>query len=290
MKFGFHGINEGVLSEPEAMARAARAAEAAGYESIWTGERVVVLDPPPERYPLPPETRIVDTVASLAFLAGQTERLKLGSGILLLPHREPVTLAKELAGIDVLSHGRLIVGIGVGTNTAELESVGMRPAERGARTTEHIDVLKSLWTQEHPSFDGRFTTLAGIQSNPRPIQQPHPPIVVGGASPGALRRAVSQGNGWYGLGRDIERTAQALEGLQQAAQEVARPSELGRLEISVTPPGEIDREAVEQYEELGVDRLILTSGFDAIRAQPDRAEQDALIERLEQWSEQLAIG
>ena len=132
MKIGFYVINAGALSDREAILSVARAAEAANFESIWTGEHVVVVDPQVPPSPLAPETRIVDTVTTLAFVAGVTERIKLASGIILLPQRNPVVLAKELAGIDVLSDGRLIFGVGVGYVRGEFEAIGVPYEERGS--------------------------------------------------------------------------------------------------------------------------------------------------------------
>ena len=130
----------------------------------------------------------------------------LGSGIILLPQRNPVVLAKELSGIDVLSKGRLLFGLGVGYVPREFETLGIPYEERGARTTEHIEVIRTLWSEDRPAFEGRFTRFSGIQSHPRPVQQPHPPIIVGGQSPPAYRRSVAQGNGWYGFFQDVDAT------------------------------------------------------------------------------------
>ncbi len=256
MKIGFYGINAGLLSEREAILRVARAAEAANFESLWTGEHVVVVDPQAPPSPLAPGTRIVDTVATLAFVAGVTERIRLASGIILLPQRNPVVLAKELAGIDVLSEGRLIFGVGVGYVRGEFDAIGVPFEERGARTSEHIEVIRALWTEDAPAFTGRFTSFAGIQSHPRPVQRPHPPIVIGGASPAAFRRTVAQGDGWYGFMLDAEAAAAAVRDLGETAREVARPERLGPLEITVTPRGRLDLEAVERFAEAGVHRLV----------------------------------
>jgi probable F420-dependent oxidoreductase len=196
-------------------------------------------------------------VAALAFAAAHSERLLLGSGIILLPQRNPVVLAKELAGIDVLSGGRLLFGVGVGYVPGEYESLGIPFAERGARMDEHIEVIRTLWTEEKPEFSGRFTRFSGIQSRPLPLQRPHPPILVGGMSSAAHRRAVARGNGWYGFFQDLEATQGALRGLEEAAKEIERPSALGKLEISITPPGPVDADTVKRFEDLGVDRLIL---------------------------------
>ena len=261
MDYGYFGFNHGALHEPDDIERVLVVAEQLGYESIWTGEHVVLVDPHEAPSPVPPETSFVDTVASLAFAAAKTERIKLGSGIILLPQRNPVVLAKELAGIDVLSKGRLLFGVGVGYVPREFETIGVPYEERGARMTEHIEAIRELWTSEQPTFEGRFTQFSGIQSRPRPVQDPHPPIIVGGMSEPALQRAVAQGDGWYGFFQDLEATAAAVAGLEEAAKSTERREGLSRLEISITPPGPVDADTAKRYEDLGVDRLILMRGF-----------------------------
>ena len=243
------------------MASLVRLVEEVGFESIWTGEHVVLIDPQAPPSPAPPETPFLDTIAALAFAAAHSQKLLLGSGIILLPQRNPVVLAKELAGVDVLSGGRLLFGAGVGYVPGEYETLGIPFAERGARMDEHIDVIRTLWTQEKPQFSGRFTNFSGIQSRPLPLQRPHPPIHVGGMSTAAHRRAIARGNGWYGFFQDLAATEAALASLEEAAKEIERPVELGDLEISITPPGAVDADTVKRFEDLGVHRLILMRGM-----------------------------
>ena len=154
MKIGFFGINTGAFSTREAIIRVAQTAEESGYESLWTGEHVVLADPQIAPSPVPPHTRMVDTIATLAFVAAVTERIKLGSGIILLAQRNPVVLAKELAGIDVLSEGRLLFGVGVGYVKREFDVIGVPFEQRGARVSEHIEAIRALWTQDAPEFQG----------------------------------------------------------------------------------------------------------------------------------------
>ncbi len=290
MKIGFFGMNTGAFSTREAILRLAKTAEDAGYESLWTGEHVVVVDPQVPPSPVPPETRMVDTVATLAFAAAATTRIKLGSGIILLAQRNPVVLAKELASIDVLSEGRLLFGIGVGYVPKEFEVIGVPYEERGARVSEHIEAIRTLFTQEQPRFSGRFTQIDGVQSNPRPIQQPHPPFIIGGMSPAAHRRAVRQGNGWYGFFQDLEATAEQLRGLEEAAKHVERPAELGELEITVTPPGPVDPDTVKRYEDLGVSRLAVMQGFTEFAASEAGSAVDNGIAFIERTAEALKLG
>jgi probable F420-dependent oxidoreductase len=165
-------------------------------------------------------------------------------------------LAKELTSVDRLSKGRLIFGLGAGYLKPEFQALGAPFADRGKRTDEYIEALVALWTQDKPEYKGEYVSFGGIQAQPRPVQRPHPPIVVGGMSPSAFRRAARYGNGWYGFALDLEATRRAIEGLR-AAEQRGRPEALGRLEISVTPPPRTDADTVRRYAELGVDRLVL---------------------------------
>lgn len=291
MKFGYFGLNVGTFQHPDAIARLVVAAEQLNFESVWTGEHVVLVDPQVPPSPAPPHSTFVDTVASLAFAAAKTTRIKLGSGIILIAQREPIVLAKELAGIDVLSKGRLLVGIGVGYVKGEFDALGIPFEERGPRTSEHIEVLRTLWTSDKPEFSGQFTKFSGIQSRPFPVQKPHPPIHVGGMSAPALRRAVAQGNGWYGFFQDVAATQKMLDGLREAAKRTPRPASLGKLEISVTPPGPIDADTAKRYEDLGVDRVVLMRGFgDMATSRREQSAEDAVIRFLEDMAKEHRLG
>jgi probable F420-dependent oxidoreductase len=257
LKIGLFGINTGPCADPETAAKVARAAEAAGFESVWTGEHVVLPDPQAPPSPAPPRHPMLDPAVALAFLAAHTRTLRLATGIIILPQRNPVVLAKELASVDVLSQGRLICGVAAGYLKPEFEAVGARFDDRGARTDEYIDALRVLWTAERPRFAGKTVRFAGIDAHPRPVQKPHPPLVVGGTSRAAFTRAVRRGNGWYGFLRDLATTQADLAGLAAAEREHARPAALGALEVSITPPPRIDLDLARRYQDLGVDRLVL---------------------------------
>jgi probable F420-dependent oxidoreductase len=257
VELGFFGINIGACARPETALRAAQALEAAGFESVWTGEHVVLPDPQAPPSPSPPRTPFLDPAVCLAFVAAHTRRMRLATGIIILPQRNPLVLAKEIASLDVLSGGRAVLGIGAGYLQPEFRALGIPFERRGPRTDEYIDALRALWSLEKPAFAGKFVSFSGIDAHPRPVQKPGPPIVVGGTSPGALRRAVARGNGWYGFALDPAGTERCLRGLEQAAREVERPAALGRLEISVTPLPGVDADGVRRYADLGVDRLAL---------------------------------
>jgi len=257
MKLGLYGINFGPCVDPEIAARVARAAEAAGFDSVWTAEHVVLPDPRTPDSPIPAQTPLLDPAVALAHVAAHTSSIRLATGIVILPQRNPLVLAKELASLDVVSGGRLIFGVGAGYLRAEFEALGASFDDRGARMDECLDAIRAMWTAEKPEYRGRFFSFGNIDAQPRPVQQPHPPIVLGGLSAPALRRAARCGNGWYGFALDHAATEAAITGLRAAERAGGRRSELGRLEISVTPAGRLDADAVARYADLGVDRLVV---------------------------------
>ena len=257
MKYGIFGINIGACARPEVGARVARAAEEAGFESVWTGEHVVLPDPQVPPSPVPPGVPFLDPAVSLAFLAAHTETIRLATGIIILPQRNPLVLAKELASVDVVSGGRLVFGIGVGYLKPEFDALGISFERKGARTDDYLRAILAVWTQEKPHYRGEFVSFAGIDAQPRPVQKPHPPIVIGGGTPAAFRRAVRSGNGWYGFNVDLEGAKRAVAALGEAAEKVERPASLGDLEITVSPPAGFPLEDVPRFAEAGVDRVAL---------------------------------
>ena len=258
MKFGLHSVNLHTCSEPDAAARLARAAEAAGFESLWVADHVVLPDPPLPGRPMASDMRLLDPIVSLTFLAAHTSRVLLGTGVIILPQRQALVLAKQLASLDVLSKGRVIFGLGVGWCEPEMRSVGAPFPERGRVADDYLAAMRAVWTQPKPAHHGSYVTFEAVQAMPRPVQAPIP-IVVGGGTPPAYRRAVCQGHGWYGFGLDVETTRKRVSALQEAAKTTKRPAELGPLEISVTPPGYDvpDRATIDAYAQAGVHRLIL---------------------------------
>jgi probable F420-dependent oxidoreductase len=257
MDIGLFNVNSGPCSLPAGAERIARQADAAGYESLWMGEHVVAPSPRVAPSPIEPTTAMLDPLVALAFLAGLTSQVRLGTGIIILPQRNPLVLAKQVASLDVLSGGRLLLGLGVGYLEPEFRAIGVPLAHRGARSDEYLAAMRHLWADEAPAFDGRYVSFSGIDAYPRPVKAEGPPVVIGGHSPAAYRRAVAQGHGWYGFALSPEATATCLAGLRQAAGDVERPAGLGSLSITVTPRGRIDRAAAARYAELGVDRLVL---------------------------------
>jgi len=254
LKFGLTSMNGGATSYPEALVRVAKAAETAGFDSLWAGEHHVIATSSSR---IPATARFLNPVVALTFMAAHTRTIRLGTGILLLPQHQPLILAKELASLDVLSGGRLIVGIGVGWAEAEFEALGVPYRERGARADDYLAAMRAIWSEETPDYHGRFVSFHDVRAYPHPVQQPTPPIIIGGRAPAVIRRSVEQANGWYGFALDLEETASVLAELREAARRYQRPESLGELEISVAPRVPIDKETAQRFAELGVRRLIL---------------------------------
>jgi probable F420-dependent oxidoreductase len=257
MKIGVCSANSGPFTTRDMLVQLSEAAEKVGLESIWVSEHLVVADPRTPPSPMDPEDPILDPVTTLAFLAGRTRSVRLGTGIIVLPLRNPLILAKQLATVDVLSGGRLMFGIGVGYVEREFEALDASFRDRGMRTEEYLAAIRSIWTERHPSYVGATVSFAGVQSFPHPVQQPHPPIVMGGYAPPVMRRTIREADGWYGWGLDLEAAARRLDVLRETASRVPRGEGLGPLEITITPPGDVGVEVAARYAALGVDRLNL---------------------------------
>jgi probable F420-dependent oxidoreductase len=256
MRLGLVHVNMGSMSRPGGLAEAARAAEDAGFDSVWAGEHIVLPDPQVPPSPMPPQDPALDPLLALAWAAAHTTTIRLATGIVILPQRNPVVLAKQVATLDVLSGGRVMLGIGAGYLEPEFRAVGANFAERGAVTDEYLDAMRALWYDRHPAYHGRFADFAGVDAYPRPLQQPIP-LIVGGHTAPAYRRAVTRAHGWYGYGMTPQQAAESIAGLADAAGHLQRPAELGELEFSVTPRGRVTREVAEEFAEAGVDRLVL---------------------------------
>jgi len=257
LKFGLTSINMGAYSYPEIMVRIAQAAEMAGFDSVWAGEHIVLQDVQGVQSFIAPEHRFLNPIVALTFIAAHTSTIRLGTGVIILPQYHPLVLAKELASLDVLSGGRVIFGVGVSRAEAEFRAMGIPFEDRGQRTNEYLAAMQAIWSEEKPAYHGQFVSFANVQAYPHPLQQPYPPIVIGGRSPAAYRRAVEVANGWYGFSLDLEETANAIADIRQATSRYSRPEFLGELEISIAPRIPVDGAVAQRFAELGVHRLIL---------------------------------
>ena len=269
MQLGVNGLSALSDPGPEPTLRLARLAEQLGFTSWWVGDHVVLPSPRTPECAMEPTDPILDPLVHLAYVAAVTDRLEIAAGVIILPQRNPLVLAKQVASLDVLSGGRLMLGIAAGYNEAEMTALGVPFSERGTRTDEYLGAMVSLWGDRAPTYGGRHISFAGVDAYPRPVHLSGPRIVVGGHSPAAYRRAVAKGHGWYGNGSSPDDLARNLAGLKKAAAEVERPAHLGRLEINFLPLTEaVDVDSARRYEDLGVDRLVL---FPALAQRPDGA-------------------
>jgi probable F420-dependent oxidoreductase len=257
VELGVNGLNAKATLGSVETVRLAGLAEELGYGSWWAGEHVVLPSPRVAAAPMEPTDPILDPSVHLAYVAAVTERMELGTGIVILPQRNPLVLAKQVASLDVLSGGRLLLGVGAGYLEPEMTAVGVPYSERGRRTDEYVDAMRALWTQPAPSYQGRYVAFDGIDAHPRPAGKDGTRIVIGGHSPAAFRRAVARGQGWFGNGDSPDDLVGHLAGLRKAATEVERPEWLGRLEINFTQLSPVNADTARRYADLGVDRLVV---------------------------------
>lgn len=266
MKFGLYGVGLGAMAAPGS-GDVARLAEDLGYDSLWTGEHMVLPDPQVPPSHRAPDHPFLDPIVALTHLAAATTSIRLATGVLLLPQRHPVQLAKELASLDVLSDGRVIAGVGVGYVEPELSALGVDPGRRGAIADEHLAALLTLWREPNPKFHGDFVGFEGIDAHPRPVQPGGPPVVAGGNSTAGRRRAIRFGDGWYGYRLDVAAATAAVSELHELAHEAGRDPH--SIEVTVTPADALDDATVTAYAAAGVDRLVVIAegdDLDAVRA------------------------
>jgi probable F420-dependent oxidoreductase len=267
MKIGVFSTFMSPLATPQMIREFGRRAEGMGLDSIWMGEHVALFDKNTFGYPGSRDGRIpvpegggmLDVTATFGFLAATTSTLRLGTGVALVPQRNPLYTAKEVCTLDWLTGGRIDFGIGVGWNKEEVEACGYRWEDRGARCDELLEVMRRLWTEPVVDFSGQWVKLAACRLDPKPIQKPHVPIIVGGYVEAAMRRAVRFGAGWYGFNRDPAGTREMLGRLDAAFEKAGRKRDR-TFEIIITPPMSMSIDAMQEYAEVGVDRLLVNLG------------------------------
>jgi len=283
MKIGVFATFMSPISTPAMIKDFGRRAEDAGLDSIWMGEHVVLFDqmefPYPGsrdgRIPVPAGGGLLDTVAAFGFLASATSTLRFGTGIALVPQRNPIYTAKEFATLDWLSDGRMDFGIGVGWCKEEVLACGYSWEDRGERCDEFLALLKMLWTEPVVTYQGKHVQVSGCRMDPKPVQKPHVPIIVGGHSKRAMRRAAEFGNGWYGFGLNPAQTARILADLDEALAAAGRSRQ--GFEVVVTP-NEANADTVAEFAALGVQRLVLHLGSQRPDAITSRmTELEALV-------------
>ena len=284
MKVGLAFASSISIDGPSTLALCKRA-EAAGFESVWGGEHVIMPDAIASKYPytadgkIPaePETPIPDPLIWLAFAAAAAPTLRLGTCILIVPQRNPLILAKELATLDQLSGGRVELGLGVGWMKEEFDALGVPWEKRGARNDEYIEAMRALWQGPHAEFHGEFVDFEPATCSPRPVNGSIP-IIVGGDSDAAISRAVRIADGYFPGEGDIEQLSALLNRVRQAAEKAGRDP--ASIEFSAIFGSQITdpEKGVEQMASIGVDRIMIPAFFFAGPEGLDSLEQ--LSERI----------
>ena len=285
MKFGLRYCNTGPYVDPRAAVALAQAAEAAGFESLWTVEHTIVPAGYASRYPYDPSGKMAggrndiplpDPLIWMAYIAAATSRIKLATGIMILPQHNPVIAAKQIATLDHLAGGRILLGIGVGWLEEEFAALGVPFAQRGARTDEYVAAMRELWSAERPTFRGRFVAFDGAYCRPQPVAKAVP-IIIGGHSEAAARRAGRLGDGFFpARGAPAELIAIARKAAQTAGRDPAK------LEITASLPDDLSE--LGALHRLGVTRVLVPATGGAglpsrIRGPEDLANWRQVIER-----------
>lgn len=266
-------------TRPERIIEASQAVEAAGFHSIWAPEHVVFFSAYESAYPYSANGRIpgepeglLDPFTALTYVAAHTKTLRLGTGVCLVPQRQPIYTAKMVADLDYLSGGRVDFGVGAGWLEEEFRALGVPFERRGARTADAIRAMKALWAPGEATYAGEFYGFDACHFNPKPVQTPHPPIFFGGESRAALRRVAQLGDGWYGYDLDPAGVAQRLSELDGLLAEAGRSRDditvyVGPNSHPVTP------DTVAQYRDLGVEQLVVpmaASNSDKLKTRMER--------------------
>lgn len=299
MKLGVALPMAGAWATPENQVRVAQRAEALGYHSLWVFQRLLYALAPQNDYPpLPGQPwpksfeRVLDPVVSLAYVAGATTRIRLGTSVLITAYYAPLVLAKQLATLDRVSGGRLDVGLGIGWSRDEYEAAGTPYEARGRRGDEFIRCLKAIWTDETVEFRGDFYRVPRSRVEPKPVQRPHPPLTIGGYGPTVIRRAVTLGDGFNGGNVPLAQVAPLVAQIKDAAREAGRdPATLhvvsrGSYVVHDAPQGAAHRplwgsldeirEDIDRYAEAGLTELFLEANF-----QPGGASLDRVLDTME---------
>jgi probable F420-dependent oxidoreductase len=285
MRIGLFAPLANPFATPDYLNVLGPAAEERGFHSLWVAEHVVLFDEYASKYPYAADGKIpaggesgmLEPFTALAFLAASTSRIRLGTGICLVPQRNPVYTAKEVAAVDWLSNGRFDFGVGVGWLAEEFAACDVPFERRGARTMDYLRAMQALWTEPVSSYRGEFYAFDPLRQNPKPIQTPHPPLHFGGESDAALRRVAAIGQGWYGFNLLPEAVPSHLARLDHFLAERGRTRR--EIQISVSPYMQaVDFDAVRRYRDAGVEQVILLAfGFD----------RDSLLARLDELAKTI---
>jgi probable F420-dependent oxidoreductase len=266
MRLGLHAIGVGAGARRSVIDAVAKAAEGLGFATLWAGEHVVMVDQAESRYPYSSDGQIavpaaadwLDPFVALSFAAAATQRIRVATGVLLLPEHNPVMVAKRAASLDFLSDGRLVLGVGIGWSREEFDALGIPFARRGLRTNEYVQAMRVLWREDVASFAGEFVAFSGVRVNPKPVRRRKIPIVVGGNSDVALRRVAQIGDGWYGFNLPgVDAVHDRLTLLREFCQDAGRDVKDLDISVALENPRPEDLAALNG---LGVRELVLVDG------------------------------
>ncbi|HVT20926.1 MAG TPA: TIGR03619 family F420-dependent LLM class oxidoreductase [Mycobacteriales bacterium] len=285
MLIGFGAPVSGSWATPANQVAIARRAEQLGYASLWTFSRLLYSDWPEPMRLAAPYRSVHDPIVVASFLAGVTERIRLGFAVVNAPFYPPIALAKALTSLDIVSGGRLDAGLGIGWSPDEYAATGTDPARKGARMAEYLACLREIWTGDPAEFHGEFYTVPRGWSDPRPVQQPHPPVLLGGTAEAALRRAGALAEGWISSSRvSVADVPPAVAAVRGGASEAGRDPDQVRIVIRgvarlreaadpeagpLTGPIEVIRAGLERYAEAGATEVFLDLNFDEEIGNPD---------------------
>jgi len=320
MSFGVILPNHVSIAGPEGYRTIATRAEEIGFDHVWLGDHIVMPSQTESDYPdtdsgaspFDPEKPVPEPLSTLAYLAGCTTRIKLGTFVLIVPQREPISTAKIISNVDYMSGGRFILGVGVGWQKEEFLAMGVETfKERGKVTDEYLRIYKELWTQDDPQFEGRYSKFSHIKFYPKPVQKPHPPIWIGGYTKGAMRRAAALGDVWSPVGQQPQAAlepddmAQAIQELADMTERAGRPRDAVEVSFTVsllfnprsagprrTLTGTAEEIAgdVSRYKAAGVKHFVFAFGSDREGLPPIDSFFGARVEEVVAAIEQFAEG
>jgi probable F420-dependent oxidoreductase len=293
MKIGISGIGIGTTPGADKVTTIAVNAERLGYSTIWAPEHVVLLDQYSSHYPYSPDHRLnmpmtrpfADPFITLTCAAMVTSKIRLATGICLVPEHNPLVLAKVIATLDFVSKGRVLLGVGIGWLAEEFHAVGVPWERRAQRTRDYITAMRKLWGDELSSYAGEFVRFEGARSFPKPIHGAKLPVFFGGESVPALKRAAEYGDGWYGLNMDLNETTAKIRRLEEMLK--ANGRKRSDIEIAVRPSGiaSITKDDLKRYRDAGVDELVLVN---AMELKTDAETVTRLEQAARDWVEPAA--
>lgn len=290
MKFGVRLPGAGPYAGPEAIAAFARKAEQLGFDALFMTDHIALPIEVQTRYPYrpdgkffwPPETPYLDTILVLTWAAAATERIQVGTSVLITAWHHPVNTAKALATLDTLNGGRTIVGVGVGWMKEQFDILGAPFEQRGARAEEYVRLLKHLWTEDTIDFHGRFYNYSGLKFYPKPARKPSIPVWFGGRSEATLRHVAAVGDGWHPLYISAEEMRAMLPKLKEQLERRGRS--LSDITLTARPVAEpSNRETADRFAELGVSMMVVDTSF-------EHSSLDGVLDELEELAGQLILS